>query len=159
VGNRHNQLKNYISTAKPNIIYYASAYDIFALNVSSRKRTLVKSLPWKPFCLDAACGWIGVGGDENGQCAFVSINETDVGGASSQSRAEVDDLLPLDLNPEYRHIRHDFRRTPPWPQYSSEPKYELQHREFGGERVNSIKIHSLSSANGNVKNEIVAVLT
>ena len=159
---RHYQLKNYISTADPNIIYYASSYEIFSLNISSRKRTLVKSLPWKPFCLDAAYGWICVGGDENGQCAFVKVDEIGNGRGTSHIRAEVDDLLPLDLDPDYRQIRHDLRGTEPWPRYPIGPKYELQFHELGAERVNSIKIHALDNDNDNkkgVESEIVAITT
>ena len=158
-GNRHHQLKNYISTADPNIVYYACAYEIYSLELSTRKRTLVKSLPWKPFCLDAAYGWICVGGDEKGQCAFIRVDNTGLGGVGSPSHAEVDDLLPLNLDPEYRHVRHDLGRTPEWPRYSTGPKYELQHHEFGGDRVNSIRIHVLPNAYQKLQGEIVAVIT
>lgn len=129
------------------------------MNVSTRERTLVKSLRWKPFCLDAAYGWICVGGDDNGQCAFIRINDTGIGRANTQSHAEVDDLLPLDLDPEYRHIRHDFRPTPEWPRYPRGPTYELQHHELGGDRVNSVKIQLIPNGKQKLENEIVAVMT
>lgn len=116
-------------------------------------------MPWKPFCLDAAHGWICVGGDENGQCAFISIDESGARRTSFQSHAEVDDLLPLDLDPEYRHHRHDFRRTPQWSRYPMVPKYELQHHELGGARVNSVKIHLLRSMHKGLEDDVVAVMT
>lgn len=157
---RHEQLKNFISTADPNIIYYASGFEIYALDVSTRRRRLIKSLPWQPLCLDAAHGWICVGGEESGQCAFISIDTNAIDGAAGQqSYAEVDDLLPLDLDPEYRHVRQDYHRTPPWPRYPLSPKYDVQHHELGSERVNSIKIHPLRSSHKNRGNEIVAVIT
>lgn len=99
-----------------------------------------------------------MGGDENGQCAFISIDENGSDGTAAQSHAEVDDLLPLDLDPEFRHVRHDIRRTPQWPRYPVGPKYELQHHELGGERVNSIKIHLLHSPQKALVSEIVAVM-
>ena len=158
-GDRQNQLKNYISTADPNVIYYASTYEVYSLNVSSRKRTLIKSLPWKPFCLDAAHGWICVGGDENGQCAFISIDENAPGENTSQPQLEVDDLLPIDLDPEYRHIRHDPRRAPRWPGFCSGPIYELQYHDLGAERVNSVKIHLLADTDKGSGNEVVVVIS
>ena len=156
---RQFQLKNFISTANPNIIYYASSNEVYSLDLSTRKRKLIERLPWKPFCLDAAHSWICVGGDENGQCAFIRIDETCIGDNSSQSHAEVDDLLPLDLDPEYRHARQDLRRIPQWSHFSSRPKYELQHEVIGKERINSIKIHRLASSKPYLKHEIVAVIT
>lgn len=96
-----------------------------------------------------------MGGDENGQCAFISIVENGAGGTAVQSHAEVDDLLPVGLDPGYRQIRHDIRRTPQWP---VGPKYELQHHELGGERVNSVKIHLLRSPQKALVDEVVAVM-
>ena len=116
-------------------------------------------MPWKPCCLDAAHGWICVGGDENGQCAFISIDDKSTNGRSHQAQGEVDDLLPLDLDPEYPYARHDLRRSPQWPQYPSGSKYELQCHELGGERVNSVKIHLLSNTKSGVKIEILVVMT
>ncbi|KAL6717226.1 hypothetical protein ACLMJK_005141 [Lecanora helva] len=158
IPSQHHQLKNLIGIAST-IIYHTCQHEIYSLNLSDQKRTLIQSLPWKPVCLDAAHGWICAGGDENGQCAFIRIHDTSTGGAASQSHAEVDDLLPLDLDPEYRHARHDFRRAPGWAQFPSRPKYELQHHETGGNRVNSVKIHRLPNPNSKLQDEIVVVIT
>ncbi len=100
-----------------------------------------------------------MGGNENGQCAFISIDQDRTDGIAVQSHAEVDDLLPLDLDPEYRLVHHDFRRTPQWTRYPVGPKYDLQHHELGGERVNSVKIHLLRSSQKALGDEIVAVIT
>lgn len=100
-----------------------------------------------------------MGGDENGQCAFISIDQDRTDGIDVQPNAEVDDLLPLNLDPEFRLVRHDLRRTPQWPRYPVSPKYELKHHELGGERVNSVKIHLLRSSQKALGDEIVAVMT
>lgn len=100
-----------------------------------------------------------MGGNENGQCAFISVNEDGDGETATQLHAEVDDLLPLELDPEYRHVRQDFRRTPQWRRYPMGPKYELQHHELGGERVNSVKIHLLRRSQKVRKDELVVIMT
>ena len=120
---------------------------------------MIKSLPWKPFCLDAGHGWICVGGDEKGQCAFISIDLGSAGRPVSRSNYEVDDLLPLDLDPEYRHQRQEVRRSLSWSPYVVPPKYELHLREFGGERVNSVTIHSLKNVGEGLRDETVVVIT
>lgn len=131
------------------------------MNVSTRKRRLIKSLPFKPCCLDAGHGWICAGGEEHGQCAFISINEDGLPGTGSLQHAEVDDLLPLDLDPEYRRPFHTPRRSPQWARSPSAsfPKYDLQTLEFGGSITNSVTISPLLSEWKDLKDEIVAVVT
>ena len=158
---RHNQLKNFISTKDQNVIYYASDYEVFSLNVATRKRTLIKSLPFQPFCLDAGYGWICAGGDKHGQCAFISIDEPGNGETALRHHAEVDDLLPLDLDAESRRSLHDLRRTTQWGRYLSgtSPKYELQTHELGGTIVNSVRVHLICSEEKGFKDEVVVVIT
>lgn len=156
---RHKQLKNFISTKDPNIIYYASDQEIYALHVPSRKRKLIKSLPWQPVCLDAGYGWIGVGGRENGRCAFISINEgSDWPATAFRQDAEVDQLLPLDLDPEYRRTFSDPSAVLQWARPSCGSSYELQTHELGADIVNSITIHLLRSEEDGLEDEVVAVL-
>ncbi|KAF6240984.1 hypothetical protein HO173_000777 [Letharia columbiana] len=156
---QHKQLKNFISTKDPNIIYYASHHEIYALHVSTRKRKLIKSLPWQPVCLDAGYGWICVGGRENGRCAFISINESSDGPTTAfRQHAEVDELLPLDLDPEYRRTISDPSVVLQWPRPSHGSSYELQTHELGADIVNSITIHLLRSEKNCREDEVVAVL-
>lgn len=158
----HYQLKNFISTADDDIIYYASEYEIYALHLSTRKRASIARLPWKPQCLDARYGWICVGGPSNGRCAFICIN----GRESTRGResffrheSEVDALLPLDLDPESRMLAHSYfqrlRATSP----SSRSKPEVQIHEMGGEIMNSVTIHRLRSDRKGHGDEIVCVMT
>lgn len=164
---RHHQLKNFISTTKQNIIYYASQHEIYALHVSTRKRELITSLPWKPQCLDAGYGWICVGGSDNGRCAFVNTREecsNSSGDRTFQHHAEVDALLPLELDPESRLLAHNsphqrsqtFASTP---SAASRGKVEVQIHEVGGSIINSVTIHRLRSDRDGFEDEIVAVLT
>ncbi|CAF9931800.1 MAG: hypothetical protein ALECFALPRED_005095 [Alectoria fallacina] len=158
---QHNQLKNFISTKDPNIIYYASDHEIYALHVSSRKRKLIKSLPWQPVCLDAAYGWICVGGRENGRCAFISINEGSDGATMAlrpHAEVEVDELLPLDLDPEYRRTISDPSVHLQWAQPSRGSSYELQTHALGADIVNSVTINLLRSEKNGLEDEVVAVL-
>lgn len=123
-----------------------------------RKKKLVKSLPWRPVCLDAGYGWICAGGRDNGQCAFISINEGSDGPTASRQYAEVDELLPLDLDPEYRRTFSDPSALLQWARPSHGSSYELQTHELGAHIVNSITIHLLRSETNGLEDEVVAVL-
>lgn len=120
----------------------------------------MKSLPFRPCCLDAGYGWISAGGEENGQCAFVGINEGGPRRTGSQQHAEVDEFWPLDLDPEWQPF-HAPRRSPQWARTPSagSPKYDLQTIDFGGTIVNSIIIHPLRSEQKDFRDEIVAIIT
>ena len=159
---RHDQLRNFISTRDPSVIYYASEYEVFALNITTQKRTLVKSLPFQPVCLDAGYGWICAGGQKDGQCAFISIDEREIGETTLGRHVEVDDLLPLGLHSESRHSLHEYRRTNPrWALYPVEnfAKYELQAHNLGESIVNSVNIHLMRSEQKSFKEEVVVVMT
>lgn len=157
----HHQLKQHISSTDDNIIYYASEHEIYGLHLSTRKRELIASLPWRPQCLDARYGWICVGGPHNGRCAFICIDgkeSTNGRGRSHQHEAEVDALLPLDLDPDSRTMAHSYferlrASSPP-----SRSKPEVQIYETGGSIMNSATIHRLQSAKKGEDDEIVCLL-
>ncbi|KAI4287001.1 MAG: hypothetical protein L6R35_003747 [Caloplaca aegaea] len=161
IPHNHHQLKNFISTADPDLIYYASGHDIYALHLPTRKRESIASLPWKPQCLDARHGWICVGGPDHGRCAFIcrgGRGATDPRGRSFQHEADVDALLPLDLDPDSRLLAHSYfqrlRASPP-PRRS---KPEVQIHELGGSIMNSVTIHRLPSTQKGIDDEIVCVM-
>lgn len=167
---RHHQLKNFISTTKENIIYYASQHEIYALHISKQKRELIASLPWKPQCLDAGYGWICVGGSDSGRCAFVNTHDECPKGGGDGSiphHVEVDALLPLELDPESRLLAHNFlqQRNQTFASAASTTsvaprgKAEVHIHEVGGSIVNSVTIHRLRSDREGFEDEIVAVLT
>ncbi|KAL8934204.1 MAG: hypothetical protein Q9211_005353, partial [Gyalolechia sp. 1 TL-2023] len=158
----HYQLKNFISTTDHDIIYYASEHDIYALHLSTCKRELIASLPWKPQCLDARHGWICVGGPSNGSCAFVSINgkESVAGrGGFSRHEAEVDALLPLDLDPESRMLAHSYFQRLHASSPPSQSKPEVLIHELGGSITNSVAIHRLQSDLKDQDDDVVCVMT
>lgn len=120
---------------------------------------MIKSLPWQPVCLDTGYGWICVGGRENGRCAFISISEGSDGATTAlRQHAEVDELLPLDLDPEYRRAFRDPSELLQWARPSRGTSYELQIHELGADIVNSITIHLLRSEKNGLEDEVVAVL-
>ncbi|KAL8679886.1 MAG: hypothetical protein Q9186_003856 [Xanthomendoza sp. 1 TL-2023] len=158
----HSQLKNFISTADHDIIYYACERDIYALHLSTRKRESIVSLPWRAQCLDARHGWICVGGDINGRCAFISLNgkESPNGrGRSFRHEDEVDALLPLDLDPDSRMQAHSYFRRLRASSSPTRSKPEVQIREIGGDIVNSVTIHPLRVDQDSQEVEIVCIMT
>ncbi|KAI9729734.1 MAG: hypothetical protein M1834_006685 [Cirrosporium novae-zelandiae] len=161
IPNRHNQLRHYISTAEPDCIYFATRDKIYSFHIPTRKRELVVSLPFEPRCLVAGFGWVGVGGTDNGLCAFVDISSGSTGNdQASSSAAEVDALLPIDLDPETRRQTLSIlsERRSPLPSNRREPKIQIQ--EHGGHIVNSVTIHHFPGNNEKgLDDETVAVLT
>ena len=160
---QHHQLKNFISTTHPNIIYYASENEVYALHKDNGKRELIASLPWTPQCLDAAHGWVCVGGPDTGRCAFIFVgdrsNKGDLSPAARLSHAEVDALLPLDLDPESRLLdHHSFvgsqRQAP-----NAGAKPEVHTHELGSSIVNSVTIYRLRSDQPALRDQTVVILT
>src|SRR5271170_3672164 len=82
----HHQLRHFISTAEKNQIYYVDRHDIYALNLRSTQRSLVATLPFEARCLAVDHGWICVGGEINGDCAFVKIERHEPAQGSQDSR-------------------------------------------------------------------------
>lgn len=159
---RHHQLRNFISTSDPDLIYYASKENIYALNLAARKRKLVATLPWLPQCLAAGYGWICVGGPDKGMCAFIDISEEGSQGGdlrAARRHAEVDALLPLDLDVDSRLSAHDYLRRLQDPSDSGQRRQpEIRLHELGGSIVNSVTILRLCSGKKGLQDETVVVL-
>ncbi|MCJ1354411.1 MAG: hypothetical protein MMC33_004399 [Icmadophila ericetorum] len=156
---QHYQLKHFISIKDPDVIYFASRNQVYALHRSLKKRRLIATLPWEPQCLGAGHGWIGVGGGEKGRCAFIKVGVDDLkaGNWRASLFSEVDALLPLDLDPESRMLARDFlhqRRIP----LSSRRRPSYEEFELGKNIVNSIVIDRLKDKDGNLEDP-VAILT
>ncbi|EEP76813.1 predicted protein [Uncinocarpus reesii 1704] len=146
----HHQLRHYISTADPDKIYVAVGRIIYTIHISSRKREIVTVVPFEPKCLTAALGWIGVGGSENGDCAFIKLGDSS-GISSPRTRASalgsgIDSPLPLDFDPALRNL-------PP-----RAPVVEVIIQEFGGSIVNSMTLHRLPAQDDLFAHEDIAVL-
>ena len=162
IPSQHHQLKNYLSAKNHDYLYYAADYDIYSIHLPTRKKTLVKSLKWKSYCLDAAYDWICVGGQHKGQCAFVHISrDGDDGVESSVStlqHAEVDDLLPLDLDPESRALPQGASSVLGVPLHRP-PRYELHEYKIGDDIVNSVVVQRLPAGREGLEDHIIAILT
>ena len=162
IPSQHHQLKNYISTRHGDHLYYAADYDIYSLHLATKDRRLVKSLKWKPFCLDAAHDWICVGGQNKGQCAFIHIIRDENNEATpfvpNIQHSEVDDLLPLDLDPESRALIHPGSSTLRVPSFRP-PKYEVHEHNFGDDIVNSVVLQRLPAGREGLEDQVVAILT
>ena len=120
----------------------------------------IATLSFVPQCLGAAHGWICVGGLEDGNCAFINVGEhRPFPAASSLSarQAEVDALLPLDLDPHSRILAQGCfdRRADDFPRWR---RPRVHYHEFGGLIVNAVTVHKLRSGKEDLIDEIVAVI-
>ncbi|EHA22080.1 hypothetical protein ASPNIDRAFT_48938 [Aspergillus niger ATCC 1015] len=161
----HQQLRNYISTADPDRIYVVVERVIYSIHISSQKRETIAVIPFEPKCLAAGYGWIGVGGADNGECAFVGLSSDRSPRARADTPAfqpsDVDSALPIDLDPPARisppwmpgdepgPARHGNRRQVP----------EVQLHKFGGSIVNSVTIHRLPGDGKELAEEDIAILS
>lgn len=71
----HPQLRNFISTVYANKVFYVHCYDVYTLDLETNERTILVTIPFEARCLAAAHGWICVGGETHGDCAFIHIGE------------------------------------------------------------------------------------
>lgn len=120
-------------------------------------------MPLGPRCLDAGYGWIGLGGADNGECAFIRLGDyaTRAHGATSGLRhADVDSALSVDLDAATT-------ASSPWVMdeaSSSSPHAgrrmlpEVQLHKFGGTIVNSVTIHRFPGDDKGFADEDVVVL-
>lgn len=162
IPNFHQQLRHYISTADPDRIYLIAKDAICLIYISSQKWERLAKIPFEPKCLAAGYGWVGVGGSDQGECAFIRIDghDTHPHGTDPSHESEVNHILPVDLE-------SDVRIHPSW--LSSEETRrptasgrrqpsEVQLLKFGGSIVNSVTIHRLPG-DGHLSHEDVALLS
>ena len=76
-----------------------------------------------------------------------------------RSSAEVDEWLPLDLDPESRMLDHQSYLGHRRPPHAGRRKPEVHYHELGGSIVNSVTIHHLRSEEPELRDEVVAILT
>lgn len=75
----HHQLRHYISTSDGDLIYYVTNYDVFVLNLATQQSSLLATIPFEARCLAADLGWVCVGGEMNGDCAFIKVEKDEHG--------------------------------------------------------------------------------
>src|SRR5271154_3100674 len=91
----HAQLRNFISTVDRDWLYYASGPNIYTLHLPTQRTFLLITIPFAPRCLTAGLGWVCLGGERGGDCAFVRLNEQNE--HNPESDHHVDSRLPINL--------------------------------------------------------------
>ncbi|ETI20131.1 hypothetical protein G647_08165 [Cladophialophora carrionii CBS 160.54] len=71
----HHQLRHLISSAERDLIYYVSFRDVYVLDLASHQNSLIATVPFDTRCLTAGLGWVCVGGEQNGDCAFIKVEK------------------------------------------------------------------------------------
>ncbi|PLN81373.1 WD40-repeat-containing domain protein [Aspergillus taichungensis] len=163
IPNFHLQLHHYISTADPDRIYAVVDRVVYAIHISARKRETIAVIPFEPRCLAAGYGWIGVGGSDNGECAFIEIADRGVRvqeETPAPQGSDVDSTLPIDLesplrassgpaDPGMASAREAGRRPLP----------DVQLHKFGGSIVNSVTVHRIPGDDKALADEDFMVLS
>ncbi|EMC93520.1 hypothetical protein BAUCODRAFT_37206 [Baudoinia panamericana UAMH 10762] len=135
----HWQLRHYISSPEPELLYYASANDIYCLNTNTKKRKHIATLPFEARCTASGYGYVCVGGEDDGHFAAIKLD------GSRAGAMEVDTALPVE---PWRQVGNGAGRR------AASVKVE----RIGEEIVNSISIHRIQDEEAHL-DDIVAVLT
>lgn len=146
-----------MSTVDSGNVYFISNNEVHALHIATERRERIASVGFVPTCLSAGNGWICVGGFTNGQCAFVDIRDCPPFGKSVQPSfpAEVDELLPLDLDPRPRMLAQETTRT----EYQSRRRPKLISKEFGKDIINAITVCKFHHKDKDLRSESIAVIS
>ncbi|KAF9886666.1 hypothetical protein FE257_011180 [Aspergillus nanangensis] len=164
IPNFHQQLRNYISTADPDRIYVAVDRVIYAIHISTQKRETIAVIPFEPKCLTAGYGWIGVGGSDNGECAFIKIADQAVRvreNTPSLQPAAVDSALPINVE-GLRRVNQSWLSSDESDsarEGTGRQLRDVQLHKFGGKIVNAVTIHRLPGDNKGLADEDVMVLS
>jgi WD40 repeat protein len=137
----HYQLRHFISSPEPDLIYYASGVNVYCLNAVTRIQAHVTRLPWEARCTASGHGYVCVGGAFEGNFAAIQLT-----GFPPANPSDVDASLPLDF-------QHRLPRPP-----ALGAAHCIRFEKIGEDIVNSISIHKYPS-NGHGQDEVVAVLT
>ena len=157
---RHQQLKHFISTVVKDIIYFASEKEVHALHIPTRRREKVATLSFKIQCLAAGYGWVCAGGP-NGECAFIDEAQSHNENGDPSTSAEVDALLPLNLDPEGRSMPQEPSSRSSTAQRFSYRCPHIHNHEVGKQVVNAITVARLRDEfkHRGLQDEDVAVLS
>ncbi|TKA77089.1 hypothetical protein B0A55_03572 [Friedmanniomyces simplex] len=143
----HWQLRHYLSTPEPDLLYYASAHDIYCLNTASKKRKHIATLPFEARCTASGFGWVCVGGEDEGHFAAIKL---DGNNGAQRTALDVDAALPVE---PWRH-----QSSPASPPAVGRRAASVKVERIGEEIVNSISIHRIQDEEAHL-DDIVAVLT
>ena len=119
-------------------------------------------IPFEPRCLAAGYGWIGVGGSDNGECAFIEIADRGVRvqeETSAPQGSDVDSTLPIDLESPLRASSGPADPGITSPRVAGRrPLPDVQLHKFGGSIVNSVTVHRISGDGKALADEDLMVL-
>ncbi|CAK4030823.1 hypothetical protein DOTSEDRAFT_161482 [Lecanosticta acicola] len=132
----HWQLRHYISTPEPDLLYYASRNDIYCLDTATKKRKHIANLPFEARCTASGYGYVCVGGEDDGHFATIKLD------GSGPRTLDVDSALPIEG----------------WRQSVGRRAPTVKVERIGEEIVNSISIHRIQDEEAHL-DDIVAVLT
>ncbi|KAK3719262.1 hypothetical protein LTR37_004481 [Vermiconidia calcicola] len=136
----HWQLRHYISTPEPDLLYFASGHDIYCLNTATKKRKHVATLPFEARCTASGFGYVCVGGEDCGHFAAIKLD------GSGPRTLDVDSALPIE----------------PWRQQQSTANgrraASFKVERIGEDIVNSVSIHRIQDEDAHL-DDIVAILT
>ncbi|KAH7382446.1 WD40-repeat-containing domain protein [Phaeosphaeria sp. MPI-PUGE-AT-0046c] len=137
----HYQLRHFISSPEPDLIYYASGVNVYCLNAATRLQAHVTTLPWEARCTASGHGYVCVGGADEGNFAAIKVC-----GFPPADPSHIDSSLPLEF-------RHRLPRPP-----LLDAAHRIRFEKIGEDIVNSISIHKFP-ADSDGREEVVAVLT
>ena len=140
---RHYQLRHFISSPEPDLVYYASGCDVYCLNAATQVQAHVATLPFEARCTASGHGYLCIGGADDGNFAAIKVN-----GFPPTDGSDVDASLPL-----------DFEHRPPRPPLLS-TAHTVRLEKIGEDIVNSISIHKFpATTTTEGRDDVVAVLT
>ena len=70
---RHHQLRHLVSVAEGDRVYYVNSHDVYVLDLKTNQSTLLATILFEARCLAADHGWVCVGGEHDGNCAFIRL--------------------------------------------------------------------------------------
>jgi hypothetical protein len=136
---------------------------IYSIHISSRKRETLAVIPFEPKCLSAGYGWIGVGGSDNGECAFIKISDRGVRvrvDPPTTQPSDVDSALPIDLGAPATISQSWLSGDEPESTQDADRRQlpDVQLHKFGGSIVNSVTIHRLPGDGKGLADEDIIIL-
>jgi Uncharacterised protein domain (DUF2415) len=75
---QHHQLRHLVSVSDGERVYYVNCHDVYVLDLQTSQSTLLATVRFQARCLAADHGWVCVGGESDGNCAFIRIEEPPV---------------------------------------------------------------------------------
>ena len=69
----HHQLRHLVCASEGDRVYYVNSHDVYVLDLKTNQSTLLATILFEARCLAADYGWVCVGGEHDGNCAFIRL--------------------------------------------------------------------------------------